>query len=675
MMKSILVPFVLACAAASAWSGGTGEAPATREVKEEEAPRTVPASSPKQSFAGSLPAPEFPAGLEWINVSSPLTLASLRGKVVLLDFWTYGCINCIHNLPYIKALLEEFKSELVVIGVHSAKFENEGRGDGIRSVVRRYEISYPVVNDREYKVWDQWGARAWPTLVLVDPEGNVVGGKSGEGFYDTFRQVIGSLVEEFSAKGRIDRRPVAIESERKPSTVLSFPGKVKVDGRTDRLFVANSGHHRMVVAEAASGKILDVAGGGPGFKDGSFADARFRNPQGLALSADGGTLYVADTDNHAVRALDLSSRTVSTIAGTGAQAEAYPPEPGVGTKTALSSPWDLALRGNELYVAMAGSHQIWRIDLPSRSAEPLAGSGAEGWSDGPGAEAELAQPSGLALAGDRLYFADSEGSSIRYVDLSKREHPVVTLAGSGKSLFEFGFREGIGNGALFQHPLGVAFDGGVLYAADTYNHRIRKIDPATGRTDTVAGGDGGFRNGKEARFDEPGGLDVSGGRLYVADTNNHTVRIVDPVTGETSSLVLKGADRLPGTGGASAPLVLAPVVAGTGAGEIRIAIELPKGWKPNPDAPSSFTVKVRGSGVTLTRGGELAAAGPRLPLVFPAAFSEGRGTLDVEVNLVYCETERESLCYLERRILEIPYRVEAGAAPILSAGYAVTPGK
>ena len=682
MVRTLILPVLLSFAAAVSWGGGAKEdsqtpvpAPAKTEA---EAPKDVkPAASPKKSFAGSYPAPEFPAGLEWLNVPSPLSLSSLRGKVVLLDFWTYGCINCIHNLPYVKALQKEFAAELVVIGVHSAKFANEGKGENIRNIVRRYEIPYAVVNDKDFQVWSLWGAQAWPTLVLVDPAGNIVGGKSGEGFYETFRPVIASLIEEFGAAGKINRRPIDLKAEERPATVLSFPGKVRADERFGRLFIADSGHNRILVTELATGKILDAAGTGAGFKDGSFEEARFRNPQGLAVSADGKVLYVADTDNHAVRRLDLAGRRVVTVAGTGNQAETYPPDPGVGTQVTLSSPWDLALRGNELFVAMAGSHQIWRIDLGTSKAEPIAGSGAEGFLDGPGETAELAQPSGLALSSDgRLYFADSEGSSIRWVDLAKPGYPVATLAGSGKSLFEFGYRDGVGNAALFQHPLGVAVLAGAVYAADTYNHRIRRIDPATGKAENAAGSESGFRNGRGGLFNEPGGLDAAGGRLYVADTNNHTVRVLDPASGEVSSFVLKGLERLTpaalGSGSGPAATTLDPVKVGPGGGEVRLSINLPEGFKPNPEAPSSFTVRAEGKGLLFTGTTEILTPGPKLPVLFPAAFSPGEGKLVVELSLVYCETEKESLCYLERRVLEVPYRVESGAGSVLDVAWRVS---
>ncbi len=673
-MKSGTIPIIRAAAlslffalAAGACAGEAGNAPAA-DAK--------PAAAEK-SWAGTLDAPEFPDGLDWLNVPAQLKFAQLRGKVVLLDFWTYGCINCMHNLPYIKKLQAEFADELVVIGVHSAKFATEGQTDSLRAIALRYGLTYPLVNDHDFIVWRMWGANAWPTLLLVDPAGKVVGGSNGEGFYDTYRAVISSLVKEFDAKKMIDRKPLATtpEKDRAPASILAFPGKVLADGKGKRLFIADSGHNRILVAALADGSVSGIAGGpDAGFADGSFADARFSAPQGMALSPDGNTLYVADTANHSIRALDLAARRVSTLAGTGKQAAAYPPENGVGTAAALSSPWDLALDGSTLYAALAGSHQIWTIDTATGAAEALAGTGAEGWLDAPAAEAELAQPSGLALGTDgKLYFADSEASSIRSVDLRAPGHPVATVAGSGESLFEFGAEDGTGKAARFQHPLGVAWLDGALYVADTYNHRVRRVNPASGKTTTIAGGEAGYRNGADAAFSELGGISASGGRLYLADTNNHAVRTVDAATGAAGALVVKGLERfaagfaLP----AEKPLVLPEAAVAPGDGEVRIVVDLPSGYKPNPEAASSFKLSVRGKGITLPGFSEIVRPGPSFPVSFPARFDSGKGTLVLEIALVYCETENETLCLLERRTVELPFRVKKGGAKDIELRYAV----
>jgi len=635
-------------------------------------------SSAEQSpFAGSTPAPEFPEDLDWLNTPRPLSLADLRGKVVLLDFWTYGCINCIHVIPDLKRLEAEFSEELVVIGVHSAKFDNEGDTDNLRRIVVRYGLEHPVVNDADFAVWRRYEVRAWPTVVLIDPAGKVVSSRAGERVYDRFQPLVAGVVQEFERRGLLDRTPLdlAPEAAGLPATVLSFPGKVLADPGRGRLFVADTNHHRIVVADPDSGEVLDVAGSGlPGFVDGGFAAAAFDAPQGMALSSDGRTLYVADPGNHAVRALDLAARTVSTLAGTGEQAGDYPPLPGPTPGVALNSPWDLALDGPRLYVAMAGSHQIWVIDLDDGVAGPAAGSGREGVVEGPAPEAQLAQPSGLALDGrGRLYWADAESSTVRYLEAGEGGSTGL-LAGSGNGLFDFGDVDGVGREALLQHPLGVAFDGNRLFVADTYNDKIKVIDPETGAVSTLAGGEAGWADGASPRFYEPGGLHFADGLLYVADTNNHAVRVVDPSTGEARTLVLFGIERFPYSGAGETPVLrLDPAVVAPGAGLLEVDVALPPGYKVNDLAPFSLMWAVGGGVVGLGPDADLSVVSPEFPIAIPVEFTSGSGVVAAGLTLYYCETEATQLCLVDRVRLELPVEVRAGGSPRALLRYAVPP--
>jgi DNA-binding beta-propeller fold protein YncE len=630
--------------------------------------------------AGTIPAPEFPAGLAWLNTATPLTMKALRGKVVLLDFWTYGCINCMHDFPWIKRLEADFPATLVVIGVHSAKFTEEGNTRNIREIILRYGLDYPVINDSRFQVWKEWGVNAWPTLALVDPAGNVVTERAGEGFYPEFKEIIGSLIRSFGARGLLDHRPLKLKLEKQglPQTVLSFPGKVRADVKGNRLFISDTDHNRVVVAALDSGRVLAVIGGGtPGFRDGDFSTAQFDHPQGLALSASGNTLYIADTDNHALRAVDLQRHRVTTLAGTGTQASAYPPAGGTAPHVALSSPWDLATVGDDLVIAMAGCHQIWKMDLATGRIAPFAGTGAEGYTDGPLDRATLAQPSGLTIGHDgRIYFADSEGSSIRCIDPRRRE--VVTVAGAGDSLFGFGYRDGTGRHARFQHPLGLVAYEGLLYVADTYNNRIRVVDPRTGETRTLAGDSPGWRDGKDPLFYEPGGIDAANGTLYVADTNNHSIRTVDIATGAASTLVLKGVSMLAaGDVYGEVDRRLQPRTVAAGHGSVLLGVELPEGFAPNPQAPSNVSVAVtRGDAVSLPGATTFTGAGPRFPMTFPAIFRPGTAELTVDLSLVYCREQRASVCMIKQARLEVPVRVVAGgatskSAPVLDLTYRV----
>lgn len=516
---------------------------------------------PESSSAGANSTPEFPAGLDWLNTDGPLTLAQLRGKVVILDFWTYGCINCMHVIPDLKRLEKEYPNELVVIGVHSAKFANESDTENIRRIILRYGLEHPVVNDRDFKVWRAWGVQAWPTFFIIDPAGKVVSRYSGEGVYHIFKPIVQSLTKNAENRGILrltkdtdkngirflKRMPLPPQGLQKsvPENALSFPGKILADETGARLFIADTNHHRIVVADIASGEVLNAIGNGQaGFRDGDFREVTFDHPQGMVLAGDGQTLYVADTGNHAVRVVNLLTEEASTLVGLGFQADWYPREGSVAPDVALNSPWDLELAGDQLYIAMAGAHQIWAMDLPSKIVGPLAGSGREGTKDGPLADAELAQPSGLTLDGKgRLYFADSEGSSIRWADISRSNGRVGTLVGSGASLFDFGDIDGVGRDARLQHPLGIVYYENMLYVADTYNSKIKRVDPETKEVRTFLGDSHGWRDGNAPLFYEPGGIDAAGGKLYVADTNNHVIRVIDLETEETSTMVLKGLER------------------------------------------------------------------------------------------------------------------------------------
>ncbi len=665
MVSRALISLTVLAALAAACTSSTSDAPEESSVATTipEPAASAPDGSapdvPGRSYRGVDPAPEFPAGLDWLNTASPLSLAELRGKVVVLDFWTYGCINCIHIIPDLERLEREFADELVVIGVHSAKFAQEGETDNIRNVVLRYGLEHPVVNDRDFEVWRTWGARAWPTTAVIDPAGNVVGAHEGEGVYGVLQPVILSLVNEFAESGELDTDPIdfSLEREGLPQRSLSFPGKVHADPAQDRLFVADTNHHRVVTARISDGEVLGVYGSGvAGFADGAASQAQFDQPQGIALDPDGGVLYVADTGNHAVRTVDLATGEVGTLAGTGVQGR-FPPAGGTGTEVALHSPWDVTLAGETLHVAMAGSHQLWTIDVATAVAAPFAGNGRESTRNGPAGEAELAQPSGVTLGEGRLYFADSESSSIRFVDLA--EGTVDVLAGSDANLFDFGDEDGVGTEARLQHPLGVSWYGGVLYVADTYNSKLKAIDPTTGEVTTLFGGEAGWRDGTDPRFYEPGGLHVVDGVAYVADTNNHVVRMVDLATGEASTLLLTGAERFTPAGAAREVVDAGAVTVAPGAGSIVLDVTLPTGHKVNEDAPSSVTWTVGGgiAGLDVTD-----LTGTELPAVIPVEWSAGSGTLAGDLTLIWCADDAESLCFIEQLGLTAQATVADGGA-------------
>ena len=485
-------------------------------------------------------APEIQGGRGWLNTDKPLSLAALKGKVVLLDFWTYGCINCMHIIPDLKKLEAKYANQLVVIGVHSAKFQNEKDTENIRHIILRYEIEHPVYNDSEFAVWQSYGVRAWPTQVLIDPAGYVVGAASGEGNYDVIDQAIGKVVDEFRKKGELNEEPLKLVLERAKvgDLPLAFPGKIIADAASDRLFIADSNHNRVVVTKL-DGTLLETIGTGEiGAADGAFDKATFHRPQGLALAGD--TLYVADTENHLIRRVNLKSRNVETIAGTGKQTHEYF-QTGPARQIALSSPWDLQIVGHTLYIAMAGPHQIWQLDLEKNEVSTFAGSGREARLDGALERAGFAQPSGMASSGQTLYVADSEANIIRAIDINAGQ--VKTLVGG--DLFEFGDVDGTGDDVRLQHPLGLLAYGDKVLIADTYNHKIKELDPKKEKVTCLFGtGKPGQADGASPSFYEPGGLAVANGKLYVADTNAHRIRVVDLASKAVSTLNLQGVESV-----------------------------------------------------------------------------------------------------------------------------------
>ncbi|HEX6540131.1 MAG TPA: thioredoxin-like domain-containing protein [Ktedonobacterales bacterium] len=494
-------------------------------------------------------APEL-QGTAWFNTPGPLRLADVRGKLVLLDFWTYCCINCLHVLEDLKYLEAKYAHRpLAVIGVHSPKFTNEDNPESVRQAIARYGITHPVLLDSKRRTWEAYGVRGWPTLVLIDPRGYVLGRVSGEGHRDRMDAAIEQALDLLGQAEALNATPLPVRLEAEsgafsPASPLLYPGKVLADEASNSLFIADTGHHRIVRADLDGGHVVTIGAGEPGTTDGDYETARFRSPQGMALDATGNSLYVADTGNHLLRRINLETQQVTTVAGTGEQGR-HRTEGGPALDTPLNSPWDVCLLDNQVYIAMAGAHQIWVYRPADETVAVFAGTGAEHRTDGPATQAAFAQPSGITIDGTHLYIADSEISCVREIDLAGPEPKVRTLAGG--DLFQFGDHDGRGDMARMQHPLGIAWvpvgapAGGTLYIADTYNHKLRRLDAATRDLSgfcgkTSAGSDDGPP--MVARFREPSGLSYARRKLYVADTNNSAVRVVSLPEGTVSTLPL-----------------------------------------------------------------------------------------------------------------------------------------
>ncbi|MCC3278248.1 NHL domain-containing thioredoxin family protein [Arthrobacter sp. zg-Y40] len=622
-------------------------------------------------------------GRNWLNTGGrQLNLEDLRGKIVLLDFWTFCCINCLHVLDELRPLEEKYSDVLVTVGVHSPKFEHEADPVALAAAVERYDIHHPVLDDPELLTWQAYTARAWPTLVVLDPEGYIVAHLSGEGHAAGLESLVAELVAEHEAKGTLHRGDGPYVPAEPSAGDLRFPGKVTaLPGGT--FLVADTGHHRLVELEADLATVRRVIGEGTkGWRDGDAGAARFNEPQGVALlPADvaaqaGYDVVVADTVNHRLRGVNMAAGTVTTLAGNGVQrlldagnqskagaAEAATAEDAAGAgsvpadasdllgadplNVSLSSPWDLvwSAKLGRLVVAMAGTHQVFSFDPATGGVAVLAGTGLEGLLDGAAKEAWFAQSSGLAEDADgNIWVADSETSALRRLTVDANGSVQVDTA-VGAGLFDFGFRDGEASEARLQHPLGVAVlpDGSVALA-DTYNGAVRRYDPATGTVSTLARG-----------LAEPSDVLVDSSSteplLIVVEANRHQlVRLPIPKDAQSVDEGARQTQR-PKTAVAAGPLALT----------IRFAA--PKGQKLDDRWGDPTQLKISASPEELLVSGGGTATGLTREIVLSDQVSGG--VLHITARAAACDGEPggeipdHAACHMYQQDWGIPVEVQA----------------
>lgn len=539
-------------------------------------------------MAGRVRAPELAGRGGWVGVDRPLSMAELRGKVVLLDFWTSCSVNCLRVLDELRPLEELFADELVVVGVHSPKFPREADQEAVVQAVARHRVTHPVLDDPDLTTWQQYGVSAWPTLVLVDPEGYVVGSVSGEGNRPVLERAIDAVVDEHEAKGTLRRGDVGIAWVGPPAGPLAFPSKVAVSPDGRRLVIADTGHEQVLVC-SLDGLLLSVHTG-------------FRQPHGVRFDDEG--VVVCDTGG------DRVVHSKGHVLADG-----------------IASPWDLVADADGSWVvAEAGRHRLVRLRPGEHSPRPVAGAGAEDLADGPALKALLAQPSGVARATDGIAFVDAESSALRLLGDDGR---VVTLVGEG--LFEWGDSDGPPAVARLQHPLGVAASpDGRLFVADTFNSKLRVWDDGTLATLPVEGLSG------------PGGLDVlPDGRLVVADTDNHRVVVVDPASGAVAELVVDESWLFAVDDEALSAAVGAGVA-------VPVAVEVDGELDRSAGPPVRVRVESRPATLLAGEAVTVELASPQ-GSVDVAAGRPGSGLLLVEVAVATCDDDRGRLELHRRR--------------------------
>ncbi len=531
---------------------------------------------------------------QWFNVSRPLEVSDLEDRVILLDFWTYACVSCIQALPEIKKLEKEFGSKLTVIGIHSGKTINDKDPEEIRKAILKYDISHPVINDADAKIWDSFAVKSWPTFVLINIHGRVVKTYSGANAVKKMKIGVKKLISKFKYQINRDLLPIVLEKNFIADTVLTFPTKLEYVNNFSYksrqfpvLFIANSGQNNIIVSSLSGDIIAKIGSKREGFEDGTFEAASFSNPQGMIYND--GKLYIADSGNHALRVVDFKSGMVSTLIGSGMVGKIVDGNGEVleAKNFDLSSPSDLEFfpDKNNIVIANSGTNQILSYNITKQTISVLAGNGEEGMFDGK-ENNSLAQTSDLAVYGNKLYFLDAKSNSLRVID---EKGEVKTLI--GVSLLKFGHVNGDKNQALMQHPLGLMVDDTGIYISDSFNHVIRKYDFSSKQIRDLVGGKArgdGIGSAANTHFDEPNGIASVLDRLYIADSNNN--RIISVSRGNFNSELLdimpplkiskEGfLEYLPNL----QKLETAKVKADS---EIMVKINLNKGWKINDMGPS-----------------------------------------------------------------------------------------
>ncbi|MFB7955475.1 NHL domain-containing thioredoxin family protein [Streptomyces sp. NPDC056045] len=589
-------------------------------------------------------APELIGKGGWLNTGDQqYTLADLRGRIVILDFWTFCCVNCLHVLDELRELEEKHRDTVVIIGVHSPKFVHEAEHRAVVDAVERYGVHHPVLDDPELATWKQYAVRAWPTLVVIDPEGYVVAQHAGEGHAHAIEKLVEELEAEHGAKGTLRRGDGPYVAPEPVATHLRFPGKALLlpDGG---FLVSDTTRHRLVEIERDGETVRRHVGTGDrGFADGGPDEARFSEPQGLAALPDG-RIVVADTVNHALRAFDPATGGTTTLAGTGRQWWQGSPTSGPAREVDLSSPWDVAWFADRLWIAMAGVHQLWTYDPGTGTVRVEAGTTNEGLVDGPAAEAWFAQPSGLAVSADGtgLWVADSETSALRYVERDGTGFAVRTAVGTG--LFDFGHRDGAAGQALLQHPLGVtALPDGSVAVCDTYNHALRRYDPVSDEVTTLA-----------TDLREPSDAVLVDGDLVVVESARHRLTRL-----RLPEEAVRVADRAHRTQRAATEI--AP-----GTLRLDVVFQAPAGQKLDTRYGPSTRLLVSATPPELLAGG--AGAGTDLFRDLVLADGVTEGVLHVSAMAASCDDDPANeypACHVHQQDWGVPVRVGAGGAPRL----------
>ncbi|MGB6036703.1 MAG: hypothetical protein WBG42_10590 [Cryomorphaceae bacterium] len=534
----------------------------------------------------------------WINAAMSKMETEHYGKFTIVHFGTFDNFMSTADMEDLSLLQKEYPNIRVLISLNP-KFGYPTAEEDILSELEKRQIPLPVYIDRDFELWECMKVEFWPTTMFFGPQGSLVEAHEGRLNLEELRMSMPEVINRL--RPFIDKNPEPFygmpPGRWKKRTVLEYPAGLAVNERESMIFVSDQLGDR-ILGLTLDGNIMYCIGNGEkGFKDGALEQATFNGPRGMAMDSENFILYIADTDNHAVRKVDLINDEVTTIMGTGMTPRRMPKKI-VGMNSLINAPTDLLLDGNDLYISMQGSNQIWKMDLRTGVAEPIAGSESFGFTNGEALSSDLAAPSGLSAdPSGALFFTDAQASALRYVDDGKVETSV------GEGIFTFGYADGKKDDVKLRYPNGIVSYDEKIYLADTYNHCIRVIEPFKQRSETVSGNHSiaGYRNGFTPLFNQPMDVAMLGKTLIIADAGNGALRTLNLESGEVGSIPLINYECV-GRGEGKGLTDLrdgAELVLGNGLNEITYSLDLGPKYELDPTAFQDINLNTRTPGFEL----------------------------------------------------------------------------
>lgn len=581
---------------------------------------------------------------KWLNVLQPLKIDDLNGKITILHFWNASCIDCIDAINKLKDLNDRFPNSFAIIGVHIPVFENEKNLNIVKKAIIKYDINYPVINDKNHELLNKFKITKSPTFLIFNINGKLKQNFDGKNAEKNAIELATKLYfkNKFSLSNH--QIPVVLEKDSSISNILSVPSKIiYVDKFAFKnriipaIIIANSGQNSIIVTNLSGEIIVKIGNGHRGFVDDDLINSRFYNPQSIVYHDK--KIYVADTGNNSLRLIDLENNIVKTLLGNGSKGDIFAKKKTVvmGNDTNLSLPNDLEFYPDKsmLAISNAGTNQILGYDIKNKNIIILAGNGEHDELDGVYPNNSLKQINDMAVDGDKLYLIDGLTSSIRVLN---RDGFLKTLY-NGKSP---------SNITKLQNPRAIIADETGIYISDSLNHAIKKFDYNSLQITKLFGGERGDKIGDFTTFDEPNGIFGIIDKFFIADSGNNRIIEVNRASGKSRLLDIMPTQKLPKEAFVeylpnlqkSPDIVLKPNH------EINLEIKLEQGWKINTFGPSFINLlKIKDEqNADLVANFDWNSINSK-KIIFPKLENEQQYLL--QGKIYFCRDSINSLCYIK----------------------------